>query len=54
MVNWNPTEEELTRIYKAANGEEQGKGKPLSTKNIFNAMRLAIRLAEVQRVPLFT
>jgi hypothetical protein len=33
------TDEELTAIYKRANGEDTGKAKPLTTENIFRAMR---------------
>jgi hypothetical protein len=36
---WNPTDEELTRIYKEANGETDGKAKPITTERIFAAMR---------------
>lgn len=39
---WNPTDEELARIYKAANNELEGKAKPLTTQRIFAAMRKAI------------
>lgn len=35
---------DLTRIYKEANGELDGKPKPLFTQNIFNAMRAMSRL----------
>jgi hypothetical protein len=33
------TDEELTRIYKKANGEDVGKAQPLTTQRIFTAMR---------------
>lgn len=36
---WNPTDEELTTIYKKANGEDVGKAQPLTTQRIFTAMR---------------
>jgi hypothetical protein len=36
------SDEELTAIYKRANGEDTGKAKPLTTANIFRAMRAAI------------
>lgn len=37
-----PTDAELTEVYKAANGEDTGKAQPLTTKRIFRAMRAAI------------
>ena len=37
-----PTDAELTAIYKAANGESTGKSQPLTTQRIFRAMRAAI------------
>ena len=37
-----PTDDELTAIYKAANGEDTGKAQPLTTQRIFRAMRAAI------------
>ncbi len=37
-----PTDAELTEVYKAANGENTGKAQPLTTKRIFRAMRAAI------------
>lgn len=36
------TDEELTRIYKQANGETTGKAQPLTTQRIFKAMRAMI------------
>ncbi|PTT42981.1 hypothetical protein DBR23_02325 [Acidovorax sp. HMWF018] len=37
-----PTDAELTEVYKAANGEDTSKAQPLTTKRIFRAMRAAI------------
>jgi hypothetical protein len=51
------TDEELTRIYKKANGEDVGKAQPLTTQRIFTAMRaieaeasapLLARIAELE------
>jgi hypothetical protein len=51
------TDEELTRIYKKANGEDVGKAQPLTTQRIFTAMRaieaaatapLIARIAELE------
>jgi len=52
------TDEELTRIYKKANGEDVGKAQPLTTQRIFTAMRaieaeatapLLARIAELEK-----
>ena len=37
-----PTNPELAEVYKAANGEDIGKARPLTTARIFNAMRAAV------------
>jgi len=39
------SDEYLTRIYKAATNETEGKGRPISTESIFRAMRAAITAA---------
>lgn len=39
------TDEQLTAIYKQANGEDVGKARPLTTQNIFRAMRAVHALA---------
>jgi hypothetical protein len=40
-----PTDEELTVIYKIANGEDTGKAQPLTTQRIFKAMRAMLSAA---------
>lgn len=37
-----PSDAELTRIYKIANGEDKGKPQPITSQRIFRAMRAAI------------
>lgn len=44
VPEWNPTDEELTTIYKMANNEV-GKGKPITTQRIFTAMRAMLTSA---------
>lgn len=46
-----PTDAELTAIYKAANGEDTGKAQPLTTQRIFRAMRAAIAKWGAQQAP---
>ena len=41
---WQPTDDELTAIYKKANGEV-GKPQPLTTQRIFRAMRAMLNAA---------
>lgn len=40
------SDKELTEIYKKANGELDGKAKPLTTQNIFRAMRAMLKEIE--------
>ena len=42
------TDEDLTHIYKEANGRAEGKNPPITTKMIFTAMRAIAALQESQ------
>lgn len=46
-AQWLPTDEDLTRLYKEANGELNGKLQPLTTKRIFRAMRYMLAQARI-------
>ena len=45
-MNYLLTDEELTKIYNAANNIPDGKLPPISTQNLFTAMREAYRLGQ--------
>lgn len=47
VPQWTPTDEDLTRLYKEANGELTGKLQPLTTKRIFRAMRYMLAQSRI-------
>lgn len=54
MSTWNPSVEELTEIYKQANGfkdPKYGNRPPITTNSIYNAMRKCHEIGAASAVP---